>query len=159
MGRTLSVAMPTQKSKSRSPPRGAQEWIVETLRNLPAGARLSTSRLAKRIAKASGRRFHENSVYNALRALVRSEVIGMVRAGREKLYFVKDTVTRRRSGKVAGGTSATPTIVPSAPAASTPLPHRLGLGDILVLRIDHGVVLTATNLHGKLVFEHHRISG
>ncbi len=147
--------MPTQRSKSTSRPRtrGAQQWIVQTLRALPAGARLSTARLATKIATSSGRRFHENSIYNALRALVRNDVIGMTRAGREKLYYVKDTVTRRRPGASADASPAAPSIAPAA----TALPHRLGLGDILVLRLDHGILLTATNLHGKLVFEHHKI--
>ncbi len=148
--------MPSKKAKNSPTPRGAQEWIVETLRELPSGARLSTTRLAKKIAKASGRKFHENSVYNALRALTRGGALGMVRSGREKLYYLKNAVTRRAAPSKPPATAA-PRVTTIAASVVPPLPHRLGLGDILILRIDNGVVLSATNLHGKLVFEHHKI--
>ncbi len=148
--------MPSKRSKDSSKPREAQEWIVETLRELPTGARLSTTRLAKRIAKASGRKFHENSVYNALRALTRGGALGMVRSGREKLYYLQRAVPRRAAAPEPSAAAA-PRVVATAPSVVPPLPHRLGLGDILILRIDNGVVLSATNLHGKLVFEHHKL--
>jgi hypothetical protein len=35
------------------------------------------------------------------------------------------------------------------------LPHKLALGEILVLSIGNGQVLTATNLHGRLALERH----
>jgi len=149
----MSPTKPTSSGK----PQGAQQWIVATLRGLPAGARLSTSRLAKKIAKASGRKFHENSVYNALRSLVRTGAIGMVRSGREKLYYVKETIARGRARAAAKIAPVAARPSPASGVVPPPLPHRLGLGDILILRIDNGVMLSATNLHGKLVFERHKL--
>ncbi|HZY70868.1 MAG TPA: hypothetical protein VFF67_07840 [Thermoplasmata archaeon] len=35
------------------------------------------------------------------------------------------------------------------------LPHKLALGEILVLSVTEGEVLTATNLHGRLLLERH----
>jgi hypothetical protein len=45
---------------------------------------------------------------------------------------------------------------PSDPGVlGTMLPHKLALGEILVLSIGNGQVLTATNLHGRLSLERH----
>ncbi|MDE1821896.1 MAG: hypothetical protein KGJ23_13970 [Euryarchaeota archaeon] len=47
-----------------------------------------------------------------------------------------------------------PTPVSSAPT-SAPLPHRLSLGEVLVLEIGEDHLETATNVHGRVVLERH----
>lgn len=149
--------MAARRRKSRSEPRGAQKWILAELRSLGSGARLATSDIAKRIAKASQRKFHPNSVYHALRLLVRRGAIVATRSGHEKMYRISGptrAVTRGTSRSVA----ATPVPASPDPGTSTPaavLPHKLALGEILVLSVTEGEVLTATNLHGRLVLERH----
>ena len=44
---------------------------------------------------------------------------------------------------------------PERVAHDAMLPHKLALGEILVLSVSNGHVLAATNLHGRLVFERH----
>jgi len=150
--------MSPKKVKVSGKQLSAQDWVLDTLRALREGGRLSTTRIAKKIAKASGRSFHENSVYNALRALVRQGTIGVARAGREKLYFLRESAPRATAVKASTPRVATSPAAPTPNVAIGALPHRLGLGDILVLRIDNGIVLSATNLHGKLVFERHSLT-
>lgn len=137
----------------------AQEWILMELRALRPGARLSTSDIAKRISRASRKTFHKNSVYNALRLLVRRGIIAMVQKGRQKMYHVTDTPrsavpnapapNARRSARSNAG-------VDDSDAA---LPHKLALGEILVVRIRDGHLVTATNLHGRLTVERHPLPG
>jgi hypothetical protein len=135
-----------------------QKWILAELRSLGSGARLATSDIAKRIAKASQRKFHPNSVYHALQLLVRRGDIDAVRSGHEKTY--------RLSGATRAIRNRVPRAVPAEATAPTPpgstlgpptatLPHKLALGEILVLSVTERAVLTATNLHGRLVIERH----
>jgi hypothetical protein len=146
--------------------RGAQKWIVGELRSLGPSETLSTSKIAKRISKLSGKRFHKNSVYNALRILVGRGDIKVVRSGREKSYQVASTSSTVAAPSVAAPRAASPVAQPKspAPARSEPvvvesypipsaLPHKLALGEILVLEIGDGFVMIATNLHGRLVVE------
>lgn len=147
--------------------RGAQKWIVAELRGIPKGATLATANIASRIAKASGKKFHQNSVYNALRALVRRGEVVVTRKGVQKLYRIRDAV--RPGPKPAASASApmapvpTETAAASAPAgammgsssAPSTFPHKLALGEVLVLEVASDGVVTATNLHGKVVIEKH----
>jgi hypothetical protein len=150
--------MPGKRSKATRKLRGAQKWIVHELSSVKPGVRMSTAELAKRISKGREKKFHKNSVYNALRLLVQRGRIRMVRVGREKTY------------QIAGGAAVEPpapatsraapaVAAPADLAATSSLPHKLALGEILVLRIEGDEVVTATNLHGQLVFERHRLPG
>ncbi|HZY71173.1 MAG TPA: hypothetical protein VFF67_09395 [Thermoplasmata archaeon] len=129
---------------------------------------MATAQIAKRVGKSSRKNFHRNSIYNALRILVRRGTLQVTRKGHEKLYRVGGgapavaatsgpapvrSSAPRAPRKTAAATSAAPT---SAAAGS--LPHRLGLGDILVLEVGERYVLTATNLHGKLIVERVTVS-
>ena len=60
--------MSPKRAKTSRKPRGAQKWILAELRSLDSGATLSTSKIAKRIAKSSGKKYHMLSVYGALRS-------------------------------------------------------------------------------------------
>lgn len=100
-----------------------------------------------------------NSVYNALRILARRGTIDMVREGRQKFYQIAGAV-RRKPGRPPGSKSV-PAIPPgvSADTSLPALPHKLALGEILVLSVSDGGILTATNQHGRLVVERHPVPG
>ncbi|MCI4330256.1 MAG: hypothetical protein L3K19_00195 [Thermoplasmata archaeon] len=158
--------MSPKSEKTTRTPRGAQKWIVAELRGLEAGAQISTSKIAKRIAKASGKTFHVNSVYLALRKLVERGEVAVSRKGVQKLYSI---ATAMRGAKapapnpapfpvVAAGTVAPRTAEPvlaSSKSSVAPLPHKLAVGEVLVLEINEKDVLTATNVHGEVVIERH----
>ncbi|MCI4331506.1 MAG: hypothetical protein L3K19_06635 [Thermoplasmata archaeon] len=157
--------MSPKRVKTTRAPRGAQKWVLAELRGLQAGAQLSTTKIAKRIAKASGRTFHKNSVYNALRLLVQKGEISVVRKGVQKTYHIASPIragTRTPSTPVARPAPSAPA-VPSVPPAAEmemesvapALPHKLAVGEVLVLEITERDVLTATNQHGRVVVERH----
>jgi hypothetical protein len=158
--------MSPKRAKASRKPRGAQKWIIAELRSLGPSVSLSTSKIAKRIAKSSGKNFHKNSVYLALRQLAGRGDIKATRVGLEKTYRIsKNPESRSRQTRPAGeAAKAEPTPQGDAPTGPTPsdpgvlaavLPHKLALGEILVLSIGNGHVLTATNLHGRLALERH----
>ncbi|MCI4326712.1 MAG: hypothetical protein L3K16_03630 [Thermoplasmata archaeon] len=152
--------MPGKRSKATRKLRGAQKWIVQELSSLKPGVRMSTSDLAKRISKGREKKFHKNSVYNALRLLVQRGRVRVVREGREKTYQIAGGAVADAPGPVASrGAPASATAARADLAAASSLPHKLALGEILVLRIEGEEVVTATNLHGQLVFERHRLPG
>lgn len=151
--------MAARRRKSRSEPRGAQKWILAELRSLASGARLATSDISKRVANASQRKFHPNSVYHALRLLVRRGAIVATRSGHEKMYRISGPTRSVRGGtsRLVAEAPVPASPDPSTSSPSTVLPHKLALGEILVLSVTGGEVLTATNLHGRLVLERHRL--
>ena len=143
--------------------RGAQKWIHAELTKLGSGARLATADIAKAIPKASGKTFHKNSIYNALRVMVKRGILGVKRQGREKYYYLA-SVTRAAVGRPRGSSgspaSAAPStgsvsVAPASSGATAAAPHKLALGEILIIRVAAGKVVTATNLHGKIVIEQH----
>ncbi|MCI4317666.1 MAG: hypothetical protein L3J96_03940, partial [Thermoplasmata archaeon] len=123
-------------------------------------------KIAKRIAKSSGKKFHQNSVYLALRQLAGRGDIKATRVGLEKTFRItKNPESSSKQTQPAGeAAKAEPSSQGDAPMGPTPadprvlaamLPHKLALGEILVLSIGNGQVLTATNLHGRLALERH----
>jgi hypothetical protein len=158
--------MSPKRAKRSKEPRGAQKWILAELRSLGPSATLSTSKIAKRIAKSSGNKFHKNSVYLALRELAARGDIKATRVGLEKMYHVAKgpesgathSPLAREAARVETPPQADRALQPTAPdygVQAATLPHKLALGEILVLSIGNGHVLTATNLHGRLALERH----
>jgi len=158
--------MSPKRAKRSKEPRGVQKWILAELRSVGSSTTISTSKIAKRIAKSSGKKFHKNSVYLGLRELAARGDIKVTRVGLEKTYRIaKDlnpsanqTPPARKAAKVGVSPEGDR---PTQPTSSDPgvlatmLPHKLALGEILVLSIGNGRVLTATNLHGRLALERH----
>jgi hypothetical protein len=159
--------MARKRAKTPREPRGVQKWILSELRAAGQSVSLSTAKIAKRIAKSSGKRFHQNSVYNALRILTREGAIKAKRLGHAKSYAIagwtQPPITR---SEVESGVPtradvpemAAENVHPSSPESirlAAGLPHRLALGEILVFPVRDGHILAATNLHGRLVFERH----
>jgi len=156
--------MSPKRAKTPKEPRGAQKWILAGLRSLDPSASLSTSKIAKRIAKSSGKKFHKNSVYLALRQLAGRGDVRATRVGLEKTYRIgkNPESTSNQTGPAGeaarseaspqGDTPMGPT-PPDPGALAAMLPYKLALGEILVLSIGNGQVLTAANLHGRLALE------
>jgi hypothetical protein len=150
-------------------PNGVQKWILAELREAGPSGSLSTAKLAKRVAKSSGKRYHQNSVYTALRILTSEGAIKATRKGTEKSYAIagwsQAPITRSEvEPEVLKGADMPEIPVASASETSLDsireaagLPHRLALGEILVFPVRDGHLLAATNLHGRLVFERHKL--
>jgi DNA-binding PadR family transcriptional regulator len=149
--------MSPKRAKATGKPRGAQALVLAELRSLGPKVRLSTAEIAKRIASAGRKTFHPNSVYNALRILVRRGTLTVARKGRQKVYQLSNLVRAgRRRLPLAGASRTRRTSSHKEPPAAA-LPHKLALGEILVIRIGERDVVTATNLHGRLVLERHHV--
>jgi hypothetical protein len=163
------MAMLAKRAKGLREPRGVQKWILAELRVAGPSGGLSTAKITKRIAKLSGKRYHQNSVYTALRLLTSAGAIKATRRGTEKSYAIagwsQAPIARPEvESKISAGAALTESELADAHAASPEsirlaagLPHKLGLGEILVFPARDGHVLAATNLHGRLVFERHAV--
>ena len=163
---SLSASMSPKRAKRSKGPRGAQKWILAELRALGPSATISTSNVAKRIAKSSGKKFHKNSVYLALRELAARGDIKVTRVGLEKTYRIAKDIGPRANQRPPASKAAKVGVSPEGHRRTQPtpsdsgvlaamFPHKLALGEILVLSIGNGYVLTATNLHGRLTLERH----
>jgi hypothetical protein len=167
--RPFPCVMRRMRSKTPKEPRGVQKWILSELRDAGQSVSLSTAKLTKRIAKSSGKRYHQNSIYTALRIMTKEGAIKATRKGNQKSYAIagwsRAPITRSEvdPGVPAGVdmpevevASASETSLDSIREAAG-LPHKLTLGEILVFPARDGHVLAATNLHGRLVFERHNL--
>jgi hypothetical protein len=163
------MTMPGKRSKASRGPRGVQNWILSELREAGPSGRLTTARLSKRIAKSSGKKYHQNSVYTALRILTSQGTIKATRKGTEKSYAIagwsQSPITRPEVEPAVLGAADMPTVAASAVHPVSPesirlaagLPHKLALGEILVFPVRDGHILAATNLHGRLVFDRYTL--
>jgi hypothetical protein len=159
--------MPNSRKSSGKGPSGVQKWILAVLREAGPSGNLSTAKLAKRIAKSSGKHYHQNSVYSALRTLTSQGAINATRKGTEKSYAIagwsQAPITRSEVEPDAGSRAEMPARAVESEHASSPeslrlaagLPNKLAPLEILVFPVRDGHVLAATNLHGRLVFERH----
>jgi len=162
--------MPGKRAGDARAPRGVQKWILAVLKDASPTSTLSTARIAKRIAKSSGKHYHPNSVYTALRTLASQGAIQATRAGNKKSYSISGGIREARSRRHVEASPTAPEVQsehavatehglsPESIRLAAGLPHKLALGEILVFPVRDGHVLAATNLHGRLVFERHALS-
>ncbi|MCI4368881.1 MAG: hypothetical protein L3K09_04885 [Thermoplasmata archaeon] len=131
-----------------------------------AGTTWSTSDIRKRVAKLSGTKIPDQSLYGALRTLVRRRAVSSKRSGRE-LSFTLSTAAkpaRKPTATVAEPAPAPVMIDSSTPVAMAPTTalatitsvQKLAPGEAAILHIGEAHVETATNVHGKVVLERHR---
>ncbi|HEV2166115.1 MAG TPA: hypothetical protein VGS23_03935 [Thermoplasmata archaeon] len=150
--------MSRKSTKSAKRPRGTPGWILAEFQSLGAGARLSTSQIAKRISKARGKKYHRNSIYNALRLLTRRGDVQMTKSGREKIYLLGSgsgvRAPRSEPSPAAVQVETLSAEVQTMPSDGT-LGHKLALDEILVLRSTDRHVVSATNKRGRLVLKKH----
>lgn len=113
----------------------------------------------------------EYSIRTALRTLVRRKVLKESREGREKYYSSSKGASATTAAPAAPRPRSAPMAAPSpveavavattgsveVPVGETP-GHKLAVGEVLILAVGEQHVETATNVHGKLVLEHHRRS-
>ena len=159
--------MPGKRAKKPRETRGIQKWILAELREVGPTGSLSTAKLAKHIAKSSGKRYHHNSIYSALRTLTSQGAIKATRAGNKKSYAIAGGTQESRPGRRLKPALASLELLPEHAGVTehggspesirlaAGLPHKLAPGEILIFPIRDGHVLVATNLHGRLVFERH----
>ncbi len=127
--------------------------------------KLSTATLVAGVRRLSGTKIPETTVRASLRTLLRQKVLQARRVGREKVYSPVAAATPTPPEVVTPTVSETaapqpaPVIEPQPYPAPTPptlaLPHKLAVGEVLVLHIGETHVETATNVHGKVVLERH----
>ncbi len=140
---------------------GTRKWILKVLESSKGAGEVSGSEIRKRVAKLSGTRIPDYSVYQALRTLARQRRVRAHRVGREFSYQLV-------SGKQVARTPATRPAARAHPSrtrsgSAPPKPdtetgrelHKLAMGDIVILQIGDTFVEVATNLNGRLVLERH----
>ncbi len=148
---------------------GSRKLIQRIFDGLDASASVPTSEIFQKVNKAAGSSVPEYSVRTALRTLVKRKILRQQRRGRE-LYFSRagSEPTPRASRTPSARASAAPTLVevdeavvvaepvalPSSPGGAV-LPHKLAVGEALVLHVGEEHVEAVTNVHGKLVVEKH----
>jgi hypothetical protein len=163
----MRISVSPNRVKPPRKPRGAQRWILAELRAADPETPLSTSKIAKRVAKASGKKFHPNSIYVALRILVKKGAVRAIRDGHAKAYQLASlrTSSSTTSPKVraAARKPAAPEMARAQPQPTLPLQpgsepatqHKLAVGELLILHVGETHVETATNVHGRMVVERH----
>ena len=115
---------------------------------------MRTREIRQKVAKLSGKRIPDHSLYQALRTLVARKTVRALRIGRERSFQL---ISRGQSAS-ARETAHHPSQDPGAatsPTATEAL-HKLAPGEVLILEIWTGHVETATNRRGRLVLERHR---
>ena len=166
-------AAKTEKRQRHS----ARKWIVQALESADASVRMRTSEIQRKASKLAGSPLPGYSVYQALRTLVKREIVAAKREGRELTYQLKGRMPtagakRGRPAKVASATApasvaaavAPAMVAASGPAATAPATTTTALarldtlapGEIALLHIGETHVEAATNVHGKLVLERHK---
>lgn len=119
---------------------------------------MRTSELMERASQLSGSKLPGYSVYQALRTLVKNEVVAARREGRELTYRLTASRSRRAptpppepaSPPATMPAPSTPTVVAPA-AAAHPAVHTLAPGEVAILHIGETHIETASNEHGQLV--------
>lgn len=136
---------------------------------------MKTSEIQAKASKLAGGDLPGYSVYQALRTLVKREVVAVKREGRELTYQLKERMPAKRGRPAAAPAMAPPTSAPpaasasvaAAPAAPAPpapavtttalaLVDTLSPGEIAILHVGETHIEAATNVHGKLVVEKHK---
>ncbi len=114
---------------------------------------MRTREIRQKVAKLSGKRIPDHSLYQALRTLAARKTVRALRIGRERSFQL---ISRGQSAS-ARETAHHPSQDPGAatsPTATQAL-HKLAPGEVLILEIWTGHVETATNRRGRLVLERH----
>ena len=164
--------MATSRTKTKvkkTPPtsrvhHGTRALILKTFEEA-GGKKLSTAALVEGVRHLSGTKIPEPTIRASLRTLLRQKLLQARRAGREKVYSLASIAPPSPSKVTTPTVSEPPAPQPApviepqpypAPTPPTPaLPHKLAVGEALVLHIGETHVETATNVHGKVVLERH----
>jgi DNA-binding PadR family transcriptional regulator len=166
----MTANMPPVKSAVKTKRRPLRQWITDVLGETGP---LTTTKLRKKVAEKSGAKYHMNSMYLALRSLKKSGAISATRKGRQRFYALgraveaaavkaeRRVVARVEAVKVGRPKAVPAAVVAAAPAAASApamvqsFPHRLAMGEIAIVAVEDGTLLSATNVHGELVLKRH----
>lgn len=157
--------MPSRKKTGSRTRHGSRKLIVKVFEDPNTPRSLNTSEIFRRVQKAGGSDIPEYSIRSALRTLVRRKVLKETRKGREKMYTVlaggaapkapEMPVSPALSAPVAEVVEVTEAVA-AVPVATTPAgPHKLAVGEALILHVEDDHVESVTNVHGRLVVERH----
>ena len=164
------MASTRNKAKARNIPKatgvrhGTRALILKMF-DEGKGERRSTSTLMQGVRRLSGTKIPEPTIRASLRTLLRQKVLRVRRVGKENVYSLASARPTSQPKVAALAVRETPAPKPApvlepqpypAPTPPTPaLPHKLAVGEALVLHIGETHVETATNVHGKVVLERH----
>ena len=167
--RHIMTTSRTKTKVKKTPPatgvrHGTRALILKTF-DEAGSKKLSTAKLVEGVRHLSGTKIPETTIRASLRTLLRQKVLQARRVGREKVYSLAAAAPASPPKVAMPTVSETPTPQPApviepqpypAPTPPTPaLPHKLAVGEALVLHIGETHVETATNVHGKVVLERH----
>ncbi len=151
--------MAGRRQRGKRVSHGTRKWILKVLESGKDAGEISGSEIRQRIAKLSGAKIPDYSVYQALRTLVRQKRVRARRVGREFSYRLsadKQAAPATRPAARAPSPKVRPTRPRAKPDADVGRElHKLAMGDIVILKIGDTFVEVATNLNGRLVLEKH----
>ena len=147
-------------SKSRRGRYGTKKLILDLLGESPGG--LNTGQLVTKVRAAAGQKIPYPTVFQAAKSLVKERSLSSSRDGREYRFAAtartaKPIATEPETASSAAGLRSAGPPGPGATLASAhpvdSFPHRLDLGQMLVLSHDGKTVVTLTNVHGRAQIE------
>ena len=177
----MRAGMPARKRRVSTKRHGTRAFLLQALEATRDGAALATGSLIRQVRKLAGKRLPEETIRSSLKTLVRQRVVKGRKNGNEKFYklvaappavgaatpsgrapppergplnelFERHAKEPRHVvGWIDPKTESFRNIVVGEPT----LPHKLAVGEILILEIGAAHVETATNVHGKVVLERH----
>jgi hypothetical protein len=173
--------MPSRRRAVPQRRHGTRNFVLQTLEGTGEGPAIATRAIIKRVRKLAGKRLPEETIRSSLKTLVRQRVVKGRKSGNEKVYKLVAAPPAAGAATPAGGnpppervplnelfeghakeprhvvgwidpkTESFRNMVVGEPA----LPHKLAVGEVLILEIGAAHVETATNVHGKVVLERH----
>ncbi|HWX25650.1 MAG TPA: hypothetical protein VN083_11430 [Vicinamibacteria bacterium] len=148
---------------------GSRKLIEKVFQGAGKGATFSTAQVFEGVNKVAGAKVPEYSVRSALRTLLKRKALTASKRGRELYYrSVGASANRapsRKSPEPEVVVESAPILAVTGSGIEVPVgavavavergPHKLAVGEALILHIGDEHVEAVTNVHGKLVVERH----
>ncbi len=164
--------MPPRRKGEKRERHGTRPLILKVFQAEGAPTTLRTTAIVERVSKLADTDIPAFSVYSALRTLVKRKVLKAGREGHEKSYSLVGPIPPSAAPTPPSAPAAwsreppveaPPTLPPRAPSIPVPpisaaalgLPHKLAVGEVLILDVGENHVESVTNVHGHLVVERH----
>jgi len=160
--------MPKSPKTASRKRHGTRKWVLEAVKSMGSSKGIRTVDIQSKVASLSGAKIPAQSVYQALRTLVKRKVLSVQRKGRERIYRLLGGAAPKASRKTATpmpSPKPAPAPVMPAPVATPPeatvveetmVVHKLVPGEVAILEIGESHLEVASNVHGKLVVERHK---
>ena len=151
--------MPNRKRRVSQRRHGTRDLVLKALEDTRKGPAVATMAVIRQVRKLAGHRIPEETIRSSLKTLVRQRVVKGRKSGHEKVYkLVQDQLGAAPPSPrpSPGATTQRSSLERAELAVPQPaLPHKLAVGEVLVLEIGATHVETATNVHGTVVIERH----